>query len=108
MQTFSTSSRLFCLRLLLMGVLTGCTHSPSTETSRNMQAGELFVVSVSAAELQAWERTVHVHGTLLPDEFAVLGAKVPGRIAEVLVDVGSVVRKGQPLARLDHVQLELD
>jgi membrane fusion protein, multidrug efflux system len=112
MRTSSFPTCLDCLRtlvgLLLLGLLIGCAQSPSAETSRNRQPGDVPVVSVSVAELRTWERTVQVHGTLLPDEFAVLGAKVPGRIAELLVDVGSVVRKGQALARLDHVQLELE
>jgi len=46
-------------------------------------------------------RTVTVTGTLAADEEVTAGFKVPGRVSEVLVDLGSPVRKGQVLARLD-------
>lgn len=46
-------------------------------------------------------RTVTVTGTLAADEEVAAGFKVAGRLSELAVDLGSVVRKGQVLARLD-------
>ena len=46
-------------------------------------------------------RTVTVTGTLAADEEVVAGFKVAGRVSEIAVDLGSPVRKGQILARLD-------
>jgi RND family efflux transporter MFP subunit len=46
-------------------------------------------------------RTVIATGTLLAEDQVVLGAKVPGRLGEISVDMGSRVRKGQVIARLD-------
>jgi len=40
-------------------------------------------------------RTVTVTGTLAADEEVVAGFKVPGRVSEIAVDLGSPVRKGQ-------------
>lgn len=57
---------------------------------------------------QSWPTIIRVHGSFIPEEAAVLGAKVPGRVAAVLVDVGDVVEQGATLARLDPVQLELE
>jgi RND family efflux transporter MFP subunit len=45
--------------------------------------------------------TVAVTGTLAADEEIVVGFKVAGRIAELTVDLGSRIRRGQLLARLD-------
>ena len=40
-------------------------------------------------------------GTLAADEQVVLGTKVVGRLAEITVDLGSLVKQGQPVARID-------
>lgn len=46
-------------------------------------------------------RTVIGTGTLMAEDQVVLGAKVPGRLGDIGVDMGSQVRKGQVIARLD-------
>ena len=46
-------------------------------------------------------RTVVANGTLAADESATLGFKVPGRIASIAVDLGSLVHKGDVVAKLD-------
>ncbi|HEY7139175.1 MAG TPA: efflux RND transporter periplasmic adaptor subunit [Methylomirabilota bacterium] len=46
-------------------------------------------------------RTVVATGTLAADEQVVLGTKVVGRLAEISVDLGSLVGKNQPVARID-------
>ncbi len=46
-------------------------------------------------------RMVVVTGTLAADEEVAAGFKVAGRLGEITVDLGSPVRKGQVLARLD-------
>jgi RND family efflux transporter MFP subunit len=52
-------------------------------------------------------RVVAATGTLAADEQMTLGMKVAGRVSEILVDLGSVVRRGQPLARLDPTDFRL-
>jgi len=56
---------------------------------------------------QALERTVTVTGTLAAEEQVTLSLKVTGRLDELLVDLGSPVRKGQVLARLTPTDFEL-
>ena len=46
-------------------------------------------------------RTVSATGTLAAEDQVVLGTKVIGRIGEIAVDLGSRVRKGQTIARID-------
>ncbi len=46
-------------------------------------------------------RTVIVTGTLAADEEVTAAFKIAGRVSEITVDLGSPVRKGQLLARLD-------
>jgi RND family efflux transporter MFP subunit len=52
-------------------------------------------------------RTVTAVGTLAADETVVLGTKVPGRLVEVAVDLGTRVRKGQVVARIDVTDYRL-
>ena len=52
-------------------------------------------------------KTVIANGTLAADEQAAVGFKVPGRIVSISVDLGSSVRRGDPIARLDPTDYEL-
>src|SRR5712692_8034757 len=61
---------------------------------------------VPAAEVRM-PRTVGVSGTLAADDLVVLSLKVPGRISELKVDIGTRVRKGQLVARLDPTDYRL-
>jgi multidrug efflux pump subunit AcrA (membrane-fusion protein) len=58
-------------------------------------------VRVIAAAQESVPRTVVASGTLAAEDQVVLGVKVAGRLAELGVDLGSRVRKGQILARID-------
>src|SRR3990172_5891314 len=71
------------------------------------KAQETRPVRVVAAAVERFPRTVTVTGTLAADEEVVAGFKVPGRVSELPVDLGSPVRKGQVLARLDPTDFRL-
>src|SRR5688500_11032938 len=58
------------------------------------------VRTVRVAEVRVGQSVV-VTGTLSAYDEATVTAKVPGRLAVVAVDLGSRVRKGQVLARID-------
>jgi RND family efflux transporter MFP subunit len=58
-------------------------------------------VRVAPAAETTVARTITANGTLAADEQLVLGTKVVGRLAEVTVDLGSLVKKDQPIARID-------
>ena len=64
-------------------------------------------LKVITAQLEQWPKVVRVQGSLLADEHAVVGAKVAGRVKEVKVDLGSVVRQGDVLVTLDAEELDL-
>ena len=55
---------------------------------------------VAAAETQV-ARVVGASGTLAADDQIILGTKVIGRLGEISVDLGSRVKKGQAIARVD-------
>ena len=61
---------------------------------------------VSATQTEA-ARVVSASGTLAADDQFVLGTKVVGRLGEITVDLGSRVKKGQAIARIDQSDYRL-
>src|SRR5215216_3847255 len=50
---------------------------------------------------------VNVTGTLAAQDEATLSVKVPGRVGSILVDLGSVVRRGQVVAQIEQQDYRL-
>src|SRR3989304_2093979 len=75
--------------------------TPAADASRATMVQEPRPVYVAAAVEGRLPRTVIVTGTLAADEEVSAGFKVAGRVSEIAVDLGTKVRKGQILARLD-------
>ena len=95
---------------LLVGLFVGCgSQEPAAPTvaAPAAAAGPEKSVGVVEATLQPWPRIVRAQGTLIEDEYALLGAKVAGRVMKVLVDVGTPVQAGQPVAELDTSDFKL-
>jgi RND family efflux transporter MFP subunit len=86
----------------------GCGNDPKTARAAGpAKAQGPRPVRVVAAEVGRLPRTVTVTGTLAADEEVVAGFKVAGRVSEIAADLGSPVRKGQVLARLDPTDFRL-
>src|SRR5256885_2827797 len=64
-------------------------------------------VKVFQAVEQRVPRTVTSTGALAADDTVVLGVKVPGRLVEQAVDLGTRVRKGQVIARIEQTDYKL-
>lgn len=94
----------FCLTLSV-----GCGRHESAEPLSAAPAATEKPQSVNVVEaaLRPWPRVVRAQGTLIEDEYALLGAKVAGRVKTVLVDIGSRVEAGQPVAELDSEDFNL-
>jgi RND family efflux transporter MFP subunit len=87
----------------------GCQHA-SPESENAAQATPSVPppqVTVAEAAFELWPEKVRVQGSLLGDEQAVIGAKIPGRVENVAVDLGSIVNQGATLMTLDRRELEL-
>jgi RND family efflux transporter MFP subunit len=85
----------------------GCDHPAGEEPSPARTAQDLPRLAVVQVSRQRWPAVVRVQGSLYVDEEAVLGAKVAGRVETVLVDLGSVVRRGEILAALEPRDFDL-
>jgi RND family efflux transporter MFP subunit len=95
--------------LAVAPLLAGCGRDSTASTTRQpaAQAAKAVPVRTVQAEEARVPRTVGVSGTLAADEQIVLSLKVPGRIGEITVDLGSRVRRGQVVARLDPTDYRL-
>jgi membrane fusion protein (multidrug efflux system) len=65
------------------------------------------IVQISPIERKELVLTVTAAGSVKPQRQVTVSAEVPGRVVEVTVDEGSVVRRGDLLARLDDRQARL-
>jgi RND family efflux transporter MFP subunit len=106
-------SRLTILCALAAGALVaaGCNReNPATAAPPPKAAAPPRVVRVVPAGQQTVPQTVQTTGTLAADDEVVLGTKVPGRLSEITVDLGSRVRTGQVIGRVDpnDYQFRLD
>lgn len=82
--------------------ITGAPHVAAEEQGQSQGAAALTVAAVKPST-QDWPEAVPASGWLKPWNEAVIESETSGlRITEVLVDVGSVVKKGDLLVRLNQ------
>ncbi|HEX6437836.1 MAG TPA: efflux RND transporter periplasmic adaptor subunit [Candidatus Binatia bacterium] len=86
--------------LLLPLALAGCGGDQSATAVIESSPAPRQVKIATAVEAKV-ARTVSATGTLAAEDQVVLGTKVVGRLGEISVDLGSRVRKGQAIARID-------
>lgn len=105
-------SRSWLALLALVVAAAGCTGEPAASASASAStpapaAPAPRAVKVFQAVEERVPRTVASTGALAADDTVVLGVKVPGRIVEQTVDLGTRVRKGQAIARIDQTDYRL-
>lgn len=91
--------------IALVLLFSGCQNQPAVgaeESKSKPAAPPPREVKVTLAAERTVARTVSATGTLAADEQVVLGTKVAGRLAEITVDLGTRVKKGQVVGRLDQ------
>lgn len=106
------SSILF-LAFLTALASSGCGTSPGTaagiesaDKAAPEEPPQRRVNTVTAAE-RPMEQLVVVTGTLAAEQEIVMGLKVAGRISELPVDLGTIIKKGSVIARLDTTDFTL-
>jgi len=93
---------------IVLPLVAGCGSDSTASTKKTgpppPKPREVRVVPAAEARVP---RTVGVTGTLAADDQIVLSLKVAGRISEIGIDLGSRVRRGQVVARLDPTDFRL-
>jgi RND family efflux transporter MFP subunit len=95
------------LPLLLAAGCTGESPATAAQDKAPAAAPPARTVKVFQTVEERVVRTVIATGTLAAEDQVGLGAKVPGRLAEIAVDMGTRVRRGQVIARLDPTDYRL-
>jgi len=97
------STRSLTLIVALVCALAGCKGEPVASADQPKPKGPPpREVKMTPAAERSLARTVTATGTLAADEQVVLGTKVVGRVVEIPVDLGTRVKRGQLIARLDQ------
>ena len=95
-----------CLGLLSSGCQ-GQTTAGAEEKKSKPAGPPPREVKVTPAAERTIARTVTATGTLAADEQVVLGTKVAGRLAETTVDLGTRVKRGEAVGKLDQSDFKL-
>jgi RND family efflux transporter MFP subunit len=98
---------LYTIILFSMIAFVSCQSDTSARSSREKAEKSAKTVKVTRVQEGKLARTVGVSGTLAAEEEVVLSLKVTGRVRDILVDLGSKVKKGQQLIRLEPADFEL-
>jgi len=89
-----------------MMVLAGCSGPYSNPSVAAKEGARPLEVKIHRVALESIPEVISATGELFAEDLATVGAKVPGRIAKLHVDLGSVVQAGQPLAEIEQVEYE--
>lgn len=88
-----------------------CAACSNTGTREAQRAGETKAaprkVELVQAETAPMDQRIVIAGTLAAQDEVAIKAKVPGRLAAIHVDLGSVVKRGQVLAEIEAVDYRL-
>ena len=110
MKVTSTKKALIALTLTTLLALAGCS-SKTKETNARADANEPHVESISVSTAPVVERRtsrgVEVVGSLEAQDQVTVSSQASGNLADITVDLGSAVRRGQVIARLDQRELKL-
>ena len=99
----------FCALALALS-LTGCQESSTasnTSPAAQRKSSLVRTVSVATVSKRPTERTITALGSLQAKQEVLLSAKVSGRLKVIQVDIGSVVKNGDVLARIEPRDYEL-
>ncbi len=85
------------IAVIAVSISAGC-GGASSAASRNAAPATAAAVKVLRLQQEPLARSLTVSGTLAAEEQVMLSFKVTGRVEELLVDLGSTVRKGDVIA----------
>jgi len=90
-----------CSVLLVTALALSACHPPPSPPAKIKSVRVMIVSAKAASETRTYAGEVHSRFETL------LGFRVPGKVVSRLVDTGAVVKRGQPLARIDAADFAL-
>ena len=96
--------------LLTLSLLSGCsskTKEASTRADSKIEPAAAIEVTTAAAVERSTNRGVEVVGSLVAEDEVTVSSQGSGNLEDISVDLGTPVRRGQVIARLDQRELKL-
>src|SRR5688572_29777297 len=97
--------------LLLIGPITlaglGCSRGKKTEAAAATASPTIVQVSAASVIVRQLPRFFEATGSLAPNEQTDVAPSIAGKVVAIGVDLGSFVRRGQMIVRLDPVDSRL-
>lgn len=90
------------LGLLFILILGGCTQTEDSSTEVEEQS---VPVEVSKAQFGHIDQSLTVTGDVVADKEVTVTPKISGKVTEILVRKGDIVREGQKLAQLEQTDI---
>ncbi len=106
MATVHRTAACFGLLATFLLILTACREGADGGAESNSSSEPRSVV-ITTATARNLERTVTVFGSFLAQEQATLSTKVPGRLREIQVDIGTAVTRGEIISRIEPRDYEM-
>ncbi len=98
------------LRALCLLSLTVCLSCSKTadvaKADRQSEGDTVLEVSTVVAIKRGLSRTIELTGNLEGQEEVTLSSELEGRVAEVMVDLGSYVKAGEPVVKIDETEFK--
>jgi multidrug efflux pump subunit AcrA (membrane-fusion protein) len=97
------------LLVVCAAAFAGCSKQEASTTGSSTGNGAAPPIEVAVAPVieRAVQRSFEVVGSFVPEDDVTLSTQAPGELGEISVDIGSKVRDGQVVARLDSRELKL-
>jgi RND family efflux transporter MFP subunit len=97
------------LRWLFCAGLTaaGCGKADVSVASNAVKALPTLEAEIVVVAPQVWPTMIRSHGSLIPDEVAVVGSRTEGRVDVVHIDLGDKVTMGQTLVTIRQAEFRL-
>jgi len=99
----ATFHHLLLVAIVMVSVSCGKTEKDAKPT--NGRVRQSIMVDGIIVGYSEYERTITVPGTILPNEWVELRSEMAGKIVELNISEGTLVRKGQLLARINDADI---
>jgi RND family efflux transporter MFP subunit len=110
MKVSGSKKMLIVVAMLSVGTLAACSSKTKEANARadaKDSPAELIQVSTTAVVERSTNRSVEVVGSLEAEDEVTVSSQASGNLEEITVDLGSPVRRGQVIARIDQRELKL-
>ena len=110
MNLFLNRTILNAVALLSLSLLAACSSKSkeaSTRADIKVEPAAAIEVNTAAAIERSTNRSVEVVGSLVAEDEVTVSSQGSGNLEDITVDLGSAVRRGQEIARLDQRELKL-